>query len=411
MKVLFITPYLPTPPRFGGQRRLHGLMVELARHHEISNLSFVNPRDDNRESLEATRRYCKRVVVVPNRDFGAPGVRKRLLQLRSLAARHSFEHRISCTRLMHEALNRLLAEESFDVVQVEFSNLADLDFGAGRRRPRLCLDLHNIEYDVLRRTAEANVGKIRRAYNAINWRKIRREERRAWRRFDGCVLTSARDEALLLSEVPGVRTAVVPNGVDVDSFVPTQEVVEEPDTIVFLGAINYFPNTDGLLFFLREAWPTLKRLRPRVRLRIVGPKPPNVIANWPDPRVRVIGYVDDVRPEMARASAIIVPLRIGGGTRLKVLEAMALGKAVVSTTLGAEGLDVTHEHDILLADDGPGLAAQLARVLSDETLSRRLGEDARKLAVDRYSWRSAAERLARFYSRLGAARYGEMPSA
>jgi glycosyltransferase involved in cell wall biosynthesis len=255
---------------------------------------------------------------------------------------------------------------------------------------------------VLRRTAGADVGTVRRVYNAIDWRKIRIEERRAWKRFHGCVLTSVRDEELLLREVPGARTAVVPNGVDVDSFTPMADVAPEPDTVLFLGAINYFPNTEGLLFFLREAWPTLKTLRPAARLRIVGPKPPPIIATWPDPSVEVVGYVDDVRPHIARASAIVVPLRIGGGTRLKVLEAMALGKAVVSTTLGAEGIDVTHERDILLADEGAALAEQIARVLSDEGLRQRMGEFARKLAVDRYSWRSAAERLARFYVELGA---------
>jgi glycosyltransferase involved in cell wall biosynthesis len=400
MKVLFVTPYLPSPPRFGGQRRMHGLMEELARHHEVSVLSLVNPNEDPNESERVTREYCRRVVTVPNHDFGALGSRKRLLQIRSLFASHSYEHRISQTRAMQTALNRLLNEVPFDVVQVEFSNLAAYDFGAAKGC--LCLDQHNIEYDVLRRTAGADVGTVRRVYNAIDWRKIRIEERRAWKRFHGCVLTSVRDEELLLREVPGARTAVVPNGVDVDSFTPMADVAPEPDTVLFLGAINYFPNTEGLLFFLREAWPTLKTLRPAARLRIVGPKPPPIIATWPDPSVEVVGYVDDVRPHIARASAIVVPLRIGGGTRLKVLEAMALGKAVVSTTLGAEGIDVTHERDILLADEGAALAEQIARVLSDEGLRQRMGEFARKLAVDRYSWRSAAERLARFYVELGA---------
>jgi glycosyltransferase involved in cell wall biosynthesis len=400
MKVLFVTPYLPSPPRFGGQRRMHGLMEELARRHEVSVLSFVNPNEDPTESVRVTREYCRHVVTVPNHDFGALGSRKRLLQIRSLFASHSYEHRISQTPAMQTALNRLLNEVSFDVVQVEFSNLAAYDFGAAKGY--LCLDQHNIEYDVLRRTAGADVGTVRRVYNAIDWRKIRIEERRAWKRFHGCVLTSVRDEELLLREVPGARTAVVPNGVDVDSFTPMADVAPEPDTVLFLGAINYFPNTEGLLFFLREAWPTLKTLRPAARLRIVGPKPPPIIATWPDPSVEVVGYVDDVRPHIARASAIVVPLRIGGGTRLKVLEAMALGKAVVSTTLGAEGIDVTHERDILLADEGAALAEQIARVLSDEGLRQRMGEFARKLAVDRYSWRSAAERLARFYVELGA---------
>jgi glycosyltransferase involved in cell wall biosynthesis len=403
MKVLFVTPYMPAPPRFGGQRRMHGLMEELARHHEVHNLSFVHPGEDTTAAVRATRKYCRTVITVRNSDFGAHGPRKRLMQLRSLFARHSYEYAISRKKPMQEALNRLLAKEKFDVVQIEFSNLAAYDFAAARGRTRFCLDQHNIEYDVLRRTAQSDVGLLRRAYNAVDWRKIRIEERRAWRRVHGCVLTSMRDQELLRRDVDGVRTAVVPNGVDVESFVPMPDVAVEPDTVLFLGAINYFPNTDGLLFFLREAWPALKARRPGVRLRIVGPSPPPVIARWPDSSVEVTGYVEDVRPHIARAALAIVPLRIGGGTRLKVLEAMALGKAVVSTRLGAEGIDVTDERDILLADDPAAFAGQVTRVLSDAALARRLGDLARKLVVDRYSWRSAAQRLGRFYEELGAA--------
>ncbi len=396
-----MTPYLPTPPRFGGQRRLHGLMAEVARKHEVLSLSFVDPDEDNDESLRATGSYCRRVVTVPNRLLGAGGTEKRLRQLRSLFGLRSYEYAINRMRAMQAALDGMLAEEQLDVVQVEFSQMAVYRFARKDGRPRLCLDEHNIEYDVLRRTAGADVGFVRRAYNAIDWRKLRAEERSAWRRFDGCVVTSARDEELLGRDAPKVRTAVVPNGVDIDSFVPS-EAPPEADTVLFFGAINYYPNTDGLLFFLREAWPALKARRPGVRLRIVGPKPPPSIASWPDPSVEVVGYVDDVRTEIARAAAIVAPLRIGGGTRLKVLEAMALGKAIVSTTLGAEGIDAAHEREVLIADDGEGLALQLARVLGDDALARRLGSAARKLAVDRYSWRAATDSLLQFYDRIGA---------
>ena len=376
-------------------------MAEVARKHDVLSLSFVDPDEDASESLRATGSYCRRVVTVPNRLLGASGTGKRLRQLRSLFGPRSYEYAINRMRAMQAALDGMLAEEQLDVVQVEFSQMAVYRFARREGRPRLCLDEHNIEYDVLRRTAGADVGLVRRAYNAIDWRKLRAEERSAWRRFDGCVVTSARDEQLLGRDAPTVRTAVVPNGVDIDSFVPS-EAPADPDTVLFFGAINYYPNTDGLLFFLREAWPALKARRPGVRLRIVGPKPPPSIASWPDPSVEVVGYVDDVRTEIARAAAIVAPLRIGGGTRLKVLEAMALGKAIVSTTLGAEGIDAGHEREILIADDGEGLALQLARVLGDDALARRLGSAARQLAVDRYSWRAATHSLLQFYDWIGA---------
>jgi glycosyltransferase involved in cell wall biosynthesis len=194
----------------------------------------------------------------------------------------------------------------------------------------------------------------------------------------------------------------VPNGVDVDEFVPDSSQPAAADTVLFFGAINYHPNTDGVLFFLREVWPILKAKRPGVRFQVVGPNPPPIIAQWPDPAVVVTGYVDDVRVPLGAATVVVAPLRIGGGTRLKVVEAMGLGKALVSTTLGAEGIDVTHDRDVLIADTPADFAQQVLRVLEDGGLARRLGTEARRLAVSRYSWRAASERLLEFYRELGA---------
>ena len=380
---------------------MHGLMTELARQHDISVLSFVEPGDEGAESMRATREYCSTVVTVPGAILNPGVMAKRWDQIQSLLSVHSYEYRIHRKAAMQRALDRVLGGRGFDIVQIEFSQMAAYHIRTSWRPARFCLDEHNIEYDVLRRTAGADVGVVRRVYNAVDWRKLRLEERRAWRRFDGCAVTSARDERMLASEAPGAKTAVIPNGVDVDSFSPVAAAVE-PDTVLFFGAINYYPNTDGLLFFLRDAWPILKRARPAARLRVVGPKPPPSITEWHDSSVEVVGYVDDVRPYIARAAVVIVPLRIGGGTRLKVLEAMAMRKAIVSTALGAEGIEAQHERDILMADDAAGFAHQVARVLADASIGERLGQSARKLVVERYSWRSSVNELTRFYAELGA---------
>src|SRR5690349_17316916 len=175
MNVLFLTPYLPTPPRFGAHRRIHGLMYELAKRHAVSTLAFVDahaPRDEVEESRRATSEYCRRVVTVPNRRMGAPNPQKRVLQLLSIAGLHSYEHLIGNLPAMQKALDRLLADQDFDLIQVEFPNVAGYDFSAAKRPPRLCLDEHNIEYDVLRRTAQADVALVRRIYNAVDWRKL-----------------------------------------------------------------------------------------------------------------------------------------------------------------------------------------------------------------------------------------------
>lgn len=405
LRLLFLTPYLASPPRSGGPRRVHGLMAELARTHDVSVLAFTTPGEDATEGIAATRAYCREVVTVENDRYGLASRAKRALQLRSLASPWSFERLIHHRPAYQAALDRLLARERFDAITVEFAQMASY------RLPRdvtSVLDEHNIEYDILRRTATVERALDRRVYNRLNALKLAREERAAWRRFNGCALTSPRDEALLRREGGKLPTAVVPNGVDTDYFRPTGETPESA-TILFFGAINYYPNTEGLLFFLDEVWPQLKRARPDARLLIVGQLPPEAIQQRAAPDVIVTGAVADVRPYLARATVSIAPLRIGGGTRLKIVEAMAMGKAIVSTTLGAEGLDVQHGRDLLLADTAEEFAGQVCRALDDTSLAQRLGTAARRLAEDRYSWRASVARLERFYGELAATRAASAP--
>ena len=260
------------------------------------------------------------------------------------------------------------------------------------------LDEHNIEYDIVRRTAGAEASALRRAYSAIEWRKVRREERHAWSHLDGCTLTSVRDQHMLLADEPTARTAVVPNGVDLDFFRPAPaSLPRETQTLLFFGAIDYYPNTDAVLFFLNDVLAQLVARYPHLRVCIVGRKPPESILSQQSLGVEVTGVVDDIRPWLDRADVVIVPLRIGGGTRLKILEAMAMGKAMVSTSLGAEGLDVVPERDLLFADDAAAFAAQIGRLLDDPALGRRIGAAARRVVEARYGWgrRWAAVRVLR----------------
>lgn len=399
MNILFVTPYLPSPARFGGQRRVDGLMRGLATRHEVSILSFNASDEYEQDSIDATRAYCARVTTLPGLD--APTVsEKRQLQLRSMLSPHSFEHLQATRRADFQVqIDAHLARDEYDVVQVEFANMASFRFTRRGKRPLLVLDEHNIEYDLQRRTAGAADGATRLVYNSLNWRKLGREERGAWRRFDGVVLTSARDQAVLSASSPDVRTVVVPNGVDVGQFRPSDAVMDR-DTIVFFGANNYFPNHDALLFFIDDILPKIIERRPNVKLQIIGPGAQPAVLERQGPHVEVVGFVNDLLPYLERASAIVVPLRVGGGTRLKIVEAMAKSKAIISTRIGAEGIDVTHEHDVLLGDTPAEFAELVVRVLENPELARALGARARDLAVNRYAWPSIVAQLERFYDQL-----------
>jgi glycosyltransferase involved in cell wall biosynthesis len=171
-------------------------------------------------------------------------------------------------------------------------------------------------------------------------------------------------------------------------------------TLLFFGAINYYPNTDGALFFVREVFPALRTKYPKVRLRIVGHMPDSLVPELARDGVDVVGFVDDVLVEIARAAIIVVPLRIGGGTRLKIVEAMSMGKPIVSTRLGAEGIEVEHDRELLLADTPAELCREIGRILDDPVLGSRLGQAARATAENKYSWETAATKLAGFYEEL-----------
>ena len=403
-RLLFVTPYLPSPPGFGGQRRMHGLFSGLARSHAVSVLSLVNPDNPREASPEATRRYCETVVTVPNPAFALSSIGKRMLQLRSLASWRSFEWQSHVVPALLRELRALLARERYDVVTFEFSQMAPYRRWLPQEgaRPVFVLDEHNIEYQILQRTAASESGRSRRLYNSMNLTKLRREERQAWRSFDGCTVTSAHDEKLLLRDVPLAATTVIPNAVDLDFFRPRAEA-PVPNTILFFGAHNYFPNADGLRSFLSECMPLLKQTVPAVKLRVVGYTPAG-FQSFASESVQMVGFVDDVRVELAAAAAVIVPLRVGGGTRLKILEAMAMGKPVVSTRVGAEGLEVVPDRDLLIADEPAAFAGAIARVLSDAALARSLGAAGRLLVEKSYGWEGAVERLERFHDRLIDAR-------
>jgi glycosyltransferase involved in cell wall biosynthesis len=384
-------------------------MRALAERHDLWAVCCAEPAEIE-ESRRAMGEYCRGVEIVPDAT-SASTVRKRLLQLRSLASTRTFEQHLFTTAALQRRIAAVLAARRFDVVNVEGPFVAHHRFRTappGAPPPRVVLDEHNVEYDVHRQTVEAGGGGLaRRLYNAVNWRKMRREEEGLWRRVDAITVTSPRDEARVRAAHPGARVAVVPNGVDVERYRPRpRDPAPDRRTVLFFGALDYYPNSEGLLSFLDETWPRLLATNPAARLRILGRRPPAALLARQGPAVEIGGFVEDLRPSLAAAAVVIVPLRLGGGTRLKILEAMAMGKPVVSTTLGAEGLDATPGRELLVADDPARFAAEVRRVLDDPALAARLGKAARAFVERRYSWRASARALERCLLEVAAAPLG-----
>jgi sugar transferase (PEP-CTERM/EpsH1 system associated) len=406
LSLLYVSQFPPSPPRYGAQVRMHGLITAMAERHDVWAVSLAESAADAQASAQAMRAYCRDVAMVV--DAGAASLaRKRLLQLRSLASTHTFERHLFTVPALQRRIDAFLRARRFDAVVVEGPFLAHYRFRAappGAPRPRLVVDEHNVEYDLHRQLAGSDAGLVRRIYSAVNWRKLRREEQAVWDRCDGLAVTSARDEARVRAARPGARVAVVPNAVDLERFRPRpSDPPPDGRTVLFFGALDYFPNTDGILFFLDHVWPRVLARHPAARLRILGRRPPAALLARRSGCVEIPGFVEDLRPSLAGAAAVVAPLRIGGGTRLKILEAMAMARPVVSTALGAEGLEVSHGRELLLADEPGPFAAEVVRLLEDPALGARLGAGARALVEERYAWRASARALERLLRDLVAA--------
>jgi glycosyltransferase involved in cell wall biosynthesis len=403
LRILYVSWMPASPPRFGAQARVHGLMTQLAKRHDMSAVMLVDEDFDIEECRRAMLDYCREVVLVSN-PYGLEGRTKRLLQLRSLASTRSFERLRAMVPGLQPALDRVLRATRFDVVNLEFSYLGYCSLRQappGERLPSLVVGSHNIDHDLARQYARTGDGLTRRLYSEANWRKLRREELGIYSDADGVTLCSAADERRLLDEVPAVRTAVIPNAADVEYY-QSRSTDPPPDirTVVFFGLLSYAPNVDGVIHFVHNIWPRIAAAHPEARFKIIGGRPPPSIQALAGPGVELTGFVPDLRPHLAAAALVVVPLRLGGGTRLKIVEAMAMGKAIVSTTLGAEGIEAVSGRDLVIEDQPAAFADAVNRLLAEPVVAMDIGQSARRLAVERYAWSAAAQALEGFYRRI-----------
>jgi hypothetical protein len=241
----------------------------------------------------------------------------------------------------------------------------------------------NVHY---REIATARPWGLEKVLDFIEATKLQRYERAKMPLYQACLACSEKDAQLIRRDAPEVPMVVIPNGVDLSTFVPSRHLESQCPTLLYVGAMDYYPNSDAVQFFIKTMYEPLRRAVVNLRVQVVGHTPPPDIRQLAElPGVEVTGSVPDVRPYYEQATVFIVPLRLGGGTRLKIVEAMAMGLPVVSTTIGAEGLDVRPGEDILIADDAASFTDAVLRLLKDADLRDRIAEGGQVLAR-RYDW-------------------------
>lgn len=403
MRILYVTQIVPYPPHGGVLQRGFNLLRELGRHHEVHLLAFHHldelPLGEPYEtSLRELGQFCARVEYFPL-WVKRSKLHKTLGLLGAAFSSKPYSVLTHQSRPMADRVRELCSGPNRpDIVHLDTIALAPLARECGT--VPTVLAHHNVESQLMARRAEVQEGVLARAYIRQQAERLARYELDQCGRFALNIMVSRSDAEILSRACPGIRTAVIPNGVDTNYFTPRPG--SETPAVIYTGGMQMFANRDAVEWFLEAIWPKLKAAVPGVRFLAVGQRPSAKVlaASQADSAIEAPGFVPDVRPWVARAAVYIVPLRVGGGTRLKMVDAMAQGKAIVATTIGAEGIEGEHGRHFLLEDTPDDFAGAVIRLLENAEVRKELGRAARERAEAVYAWPLLGTHLARHYEQV-----------
>jgi polysaccharide biosynthesis protein PslH len=390
MKILWIKAGGIVPPDTGGKIRSYSILRELVRDHSVTLFTFYRAHgDDQHPALQVFEKTISVPLVLP-----APNSTAELLDyVRYLFTWKSYSLMKYCRAPVSRELQTLLQQDKFDVIVCDFIFAAPVipwKFPC----PKV-LFTHNVEAMIWKRRYQVVRNPLWKVLSWREWKTMDRAERQYLQRADHVVAVSPEDGRAFQRFLEPSKLTVVPTGVDLEFFQPRPRE-EESNSLVFVGSMDWMPNEDSVCYFVEQMLPLIRAEIPEVSLCVVGRRPSRRLQELAcrDNNLRLTGWVEDVRPYLARGAVCIVPLRIGGGTRLKIFEAMAMGKAVVSTTIGAEGLPVRHGESILLADTPHDFARETLELLRSPIRRTQIGSAAYKMVKQNYAWATVAAKFA-----------------
>jgi len=405
MKILWISHILPYPPKGGVTQRSYNLIQEVSKRNEVF-LFAINQRawlPTEQEVLKAKvefERFCNLVKI-----FELPSDKSKFawykLVIKSLFKKDGYTVNWTKLNKIVIKLKKFFDDHRVDVVHFDTIGLAYYE----RYIPKgifKVLNHHNIESLMMLRRAKNEKNLIKKIYFYIEGIKLREYEKKMCPLFNINLVVSDLDKERLLSIIPDLNIDIIPNGVDINYFKPLK-INFKKKNIIFAGSLDWYPNDDAVIYFIKDIWPIIKKRYQTVTFTIIGRNPSNRVRKLveKDAFLRLTGFVDDVRPFFNEAEVYVCPIRDGGGTKLKLLDAMAMGKAIVTTRVGAEGLDVENERHVVIADDPKNFALQISRLFENPSFGEYLGKNARQLVEDKYSWEIIGKKLNNIYSSLG----------
>ncbi|MBD3615431.1 MAG: glycosyltransferase [Gracilimonas sp.] len=405
MKILNVMPFSPVPKDFGGALREYYILQSLASEHEVTVVTYGTEEQFDLFTREFGDLVNEIHMVKPpwERKF------RRLAQFYAVCCSgKSYFHNHNCSQCLQKKITELLETKNFDAVHCEFSVMGNLNFGNDVLK---IMNTHNVEYNNFRRMWNTTNTAFRKRFYRHEYKKVYHEEIKALKNQDVIFSTSEKDREIFRKDIPDVPNYVVPNGVDTEFFTPSDIIDEEPYSLVFTGMMGYVPNYDGMLWFLDNIFPKIKKQIPNIKVYIVGKNPPAELEKRALDDVVVTGFVDDVRPYVWRSSVFIVPLRMGSGTRLKVVEALSMKKPVVSTSIGCEGIEVVDGDSILIEDEPKDFAEAVVQLLQNRNLRSHLTENGYRLVKEKYDWSVVGNHMLNVYDHLSAKQESEIALA
>jgi sugar transferase (PEP-CTERM/EpsH1 system associated) len=386
-RVLWVTAYLPHTGRHAGAGRMFQLLKRLSQKYRITLATFLES-DEEKSLIPEVEPFCEKVIAL--RRSRAPRLQ--------LFAYEPFDEFL--TPEMEDAVDRCLEECDFNLIQLEYTQMAAY-------APRVegiptLLTKHEVDFAACARRARSESGPVTKFRWFYNYLQVLDREVKLTTNVDAVICMTDPDARELRKFAPSVQVHTINTGVDLEYFSPPAQSSDEA-RIIFVGAFQHLPNVEAMLHFCREVLPLIREKVPGIELLIVGSNPTPTIAHLANiPGVCVTGFVPDIRPFMARSSVYVVPLRLGVGIRGKILEAWGMGMAVVSTSVGCAGLRCEHDKNILVADTPENFAQQVLSLISDRGRRQRLGYEGRKTAEQFYSWEKSAHQLDVLYRKLMA---------
>jgi polysaccharide biosynthesis protein PslH len=404
-RVLWVSHLIPYPPSAGVLLRAYNLVKAVAARHDLSLVAFIQNfwletcfgsyskgMTACREALEP---LCSSVEFLPIESSNRPAGQVRTA-LEGLVLPAGYMERWLQGTEAHRAFSRLAAGQRFDVAHFDTISLAP--FRRYFRDTPATLGHHNIESHMLLRRAENSANLLKRAYFWQEGKRLERYESRIGRFFDWHITCSDLDGERLRQINPSFRTRTIPNGVDCEFFCPAG-LAQKPAALIFVGTMNWYPNVDAVLFLLREIWDGLAARHPGITLDIVGANPPEEVREAAKGRsgVTVHGFVNDVRPMIESATLFVCPIRDGGGTKLKILDACSMQKCIVAHPVACEGIDVTPGVNVQFATGSAEWVQGITGLLADSERRLQMGRAARELVTARYSFDAIGQQLAELF--------------